>query len=83
MGGLIFTLVVLPSLVIGLAIALAGRRERRPVTASLAGRIRYLYVLAGQAWTSALQAHARMANLEDRVRELERNAHGHGQKVER
>ena len=83
MAELVLTLVVIPVLVIGSVLALAGRRERRAVIASLAEAVRHVQLIAGQAWNAALVANARVANLEDRVRALERRAHYHERDVER
>jgi len=83
MGVLVFTLVVVPLVIIGLVLAVAGRHERRAVIASLAEAVRHLRLIAGQAWNAALVANARVANLEERVRVLERVTHDHGRELER
>jgi hypothetical protein len=80
---LVLTLVVVPVLVIGVVLAMATRRERRASLAYLTEAVRHLYLIAGQAWNAALQANTRIANLEERVRHLERSAHDHRRDVER
>ena len=80
---LALTLVVVPVLVIGVVLAMATRRERRAALAYLTEAVRHLYLIAGQAWNAALVANARVANLEERVRHLERVAHDHGRELER
>jgi hypothetical protein len=83
MGELVLAHVVIPVVVIGSVLATVAGRERRRVLGVLNEALRHVRLIAGQAWNAALVANARVANLEERVRHLERVAHDHGRELER
>jgi hypothetical protein len=78
MGELIVTFVVIPAAVIGTVLVAVAWRERGRTLAALARSLEHARLIAAHAWNAALLANGRLANLEDRVRNLERVAHDHG-----